>query len=263
MKSMTEKKAIQYTRKGAALLAIALAAVIPFTGLAETVAQETAPAASTAVATVRAAAPGRGGHGFAYGSFSLDMSALTEEQKSAYTSAVSLYEQVEDAVLSDLAAAGVVAQSDVDSYIALRTAEKSIASLDQSSWTAQQYKAYYEANAKTGDERKAAMQALVEAGQLTQAQADALSAQGQSCLWAAIQKNAGTNSVIQTALSTMQQAQRTLSSTLKEAGITGMGKGLMPGSMNGDGFGEKNYRQGMDRNSNGNGSNNNGKGGRK
>jgi hypothetical protein len=129
---------------------------------------------------------------------------------------------------------------------------------DPSGWTAQQYKAYYEANAKTGDERKAAMQALVEAGQLTQVQADALCAQAQGNLWATIQKNAGTNSAIQTALSTMRQAQRTLSSTLKKAGITDLSKGLIPGSFNGAGFGEWNSRQGMDRKSNRNGSDNNG-----
>ena len=260
---MAEKKAIQYMRKGSTLLAVALAAVIPFTGLAETASQETAPVDTTAGATIRTTMPEQGGHGFAYGSISLDTSALTEEQKSTYTSAVSLYEQVEDAVLSDLVTAGVVAQADVDNYIVLRAAEKSIASLDQSSWSAQQYKAYYEAKAKTGDDRTAAMQALVEAGQLTQAQADSLSAQGHSSLWTAVQKNAGTNSAIQTALSIMQQAKRTLSSTLKDVGITGLNKGLMPSGLNGAGHVEMNSRQSMDRNSNGNGNNNNGKGGRK
>ncbi len=260
---MSENKAMQSTRKGAVFFAVALAAVIPFAALAETTAQGAATADVTAGATVRAMMPNRGDHGAAYDNYIVDTSSLTEEQKAAYARALALYEQVEDAVLSDLATAGVVAQADVDSYIALRAAEKSKVDFNSSSWTAQQYKAYYEANAKTGDERKAAMQALVEAGQLTQDQADALSAQGQGSLWATIQKNAETNSAIQIALSTMRQAQRTLSSTLKEAGITGLRKGFMPGGMSGAGFGEKNSRQGMDRNSNGTGSNKNDKGGRK
>ena len=256
---MAKEKAHQKMRNGAALLALVLAAVIPFAALAETTTQETPAAEVTARATVRAAIPGRGGHSFASGGYRLDTSSLTEEQKAAHDSAVTLYEQVEDAVLSDLVTAGVVAQADADSYIALRAAKKSLQALDQSGWTAQQYKAYYEANAKTGDERKAAMQALAEAGQLTQDQADALSAQGESGLWAKILKNASTNSVIQTAVSTMRQARETLNSTLTEAGIAGAGRRNL---FEGSGTGIKNFRQGMDRSNNGGNKGNTPKGGR-
>ncbi len=240
---MAKERAHQKMKNGAALLALLLAAVIPFAALAETTAQEAPAAEAAAGATVRAAMPGRGGRGFAPDGYSLDTSSLTQEQKAVYDSAIKLYEQVEDAVLSDLVTAGVVAQADADSYIALRAAQKSLQALDQSGWTARQYKAYYEANAKTGDERKAAMQALAEAGQLTQDQAGALGAQGESGLWAAVLKNASTNSVIQTAVSTMRQARETLNSTLADAGIAG--RGLM---FEGFGTGIKDFRQGMDRN---------------
>lgn len=242
------------------LIALALSVAIPFAVLAETAAQTaTAPDAASAGAAAENTTDfgplrGRGGRGFGMGGFGLggyrlDTGALTEAQKSAYESAVALYEQVEDAVLNDLVGAGVVAQADVDAYVAQRAAQKSLAELDQSGWTAEQYKAFYEANAKTGDDRKAAMQALADAGQLTQAQADALGAQGQSDLWARICQNANTNSTIQTAIATLRQARQTLNNSLREAGIegVGMGKGMFGGfgmAAKGCEFGQDNGRSG-------------------
>lgn len=243
---MTGMNAPKSRRKGAALLAIAIAAVMPLAALAETTNQESGTADATAGATVQTMPIGRGSYGFTYGG-KLDTSSLTDAQKAAYDSAVTLYEQVEDAVLSDLVSAGVLAQTDVDHHISLRAAQKALSSLVKTSWTAQQYKAYYEANAKTGDEREAAMQALAESGQLTQDQADALSAQGQSGLWAKLLQNAGTNTAIQTAFSTLRQANSTFIRTLQEAGIQGLGREMMPDAVQ-DGF---SHRQGMDRNNNG------------
>lgn len=214
-------------KRGAAVVAMALAALLPLVSMAESAAQTTAASGSNANAAVEAKVSGRGMFGRFSGTMHVDVSQLTEEQKAAYDSAVALYEQVEDAVLSDLVAANIVTQADVDAYIALRAAQKSLEELDQTNWTAEQYKAYYEANAKTGDERKAAMQALADAGQLTKDQADALSAQGETGLWAKIAQNANTNTAIQAAVSTMRQAMQTLGSTLRDAGIEGMGKGMM------------------------------------
>ena len=216
---------------GAGLLALVLAVSIPVLAMAEA-----APAAQSMM--------GRGGRCYGLGGYGLNVSSLTDEQKTTYSNAVALYEQVEDKVLADLVAAGAVTQADVDAYNALRANEKSLAELDPSSWSADQYKAFYEANEKTGDERAAAMQALVTAGQLTQAQADALSAENQDNLWAKVSQNAGTNSAIQTALETMRQARRTLMSSLRAAGIQGMGKGGMFGGMGFD-RGQSNGQKGM------------------
>jgi hypothetical protein len=257
LNDMFRNNGIPKAGKGLILLALVLAAIIPFSALATTATDSTS---STTDATTQATAPqqagfggngggpgGNGGNGGMQGfnngvnSNSADIT-LTDDQQATYDKAVTLYEQIEDAVLADLVSAGVVSQADVDSYTALRQAEKSMDELDQSTWTAAQYKAYYEATAKTGDERKAALQALADAGQLTQAQADAMSAENQTDLWSTISRNASTNSDIQTAMNTMQQARQTLNATLKEAGIQGTmtdnnlfgnmggGNGMMPGN---------------------------------
>ena len=226
------------------LLALVLAVAIPIAALAEAATQTTADTANTATA-VYGRMSGRGGMGgygrggMGLGCYGVDTSSFTEEQKTAYDSAVALYEQVEDSVLADLVTGGVVAQTDVERYIAQRAAQKSLDELDQSAWTAEQYKAFYEANAKTGDDRKAAMQALADAGQLTQAQANALSSLGQGDLWAKIIENADTNSTIQTAISTLRQARQMMNKSFSDAGITTMGKGGMglrmgKGGMNGN-----------------------------
>jgi hypothetical protein len=265
MKIMEKKTVNRGMKWGVALLALAMAVMIPFMALAEqadqaATADAAAPAAAAeapASATAFGPMDGRGGRGFGMmGGYGLDTSSLTEAQKTAYDSALALYEQVEDAVLADLVSAGVVAQADVDAYVAQRAAEKSLTELDQSGWTAEQYKTFYEANAKTGDDRVAAMQALADAGQLTQAQADALSAQGQSDLWSKIAQNSNTNSAIQTAISTIRQARQTLNSTLSDAGITGMGKGGMGGGlgmrMGGMGMRDGNGNSGRNDGQNGN-----------
>ena len=245
---MVKKNNMQRMIRGAVLLALALIVAIPFAALAEASAAK--PAAAT-YNTAGMAAPGqflgRGRQGSMPGGYGTDTGSLTDEQKAAYLSALALYETIEDAVLKDLVAASVVTQADVDAYAALRDAQKSLDELDQASWTAQQYKAFYEANAKTGDERMAAMQALADAGQLTKAQADALGAQGQSGLWAKIAQNASTNSAIQTAVSTLMQARQQLNSTLRGAGITGTGRGVLFGCF-GDGAME--FGQGANQNGN-------------
>lgn len=234
---MRKKRVNRGMKWAVALIALAMAAAIPFMALAEAADQAVAAADATAPVVAEGTDAnatsgnlyGRGGRGYGMGGCVLgfDSSSLTDEQKAAYDSALALYEQVEDAVLADLVTAGVAAQADVDAYIALRTARESLAEIDQSGWTAEQYKAFYEANAKTGDDRKAAMQALADAGQLTQAQADALSAQGQSDLWNKIAQNVSTNSTIQTAIATLRQARQTLNNSLRDAGIEGMGRGGM------------------------------------
>jgi hypothetical protein len=234
-------------KRGTALLTLALVAALPFASMAESTTQ--APQAADGKANVAIAAKlnGRGGMGRFPGIMNVDTSKLTDEQKATYESALSLYEQVEDAVLKDLVTANVVTQADVDAYAALRTAQKSLSELDQTNWTPDQYKAFYEANTKTGDERKAAMQALADAGQLTQDQANALSAQGGTGLWAKIAQNANTNSAIQTAVGTMRQALAKFVSTLRDAGIQGMGKGVMFGGFK-DGamkFGQNVEKNGM------------------
>jgi hypothetical protein len=223
-------------KRGAAFTALALAAMIPLVSMAESTTQATQAVGGGTNTQVVASMGGRGRFGRMAGGFQVDISQLTDAQKAAYDSAVTLYEQVEDAVLKDLVAVNIVTQADVDAYTALRSAQKSLNELGQSGWTAEQYKAFYEANTKTGDERKAAMQALADAGQLTKDQADALSAQGETGLWAKISQNANTNSAIQTAIGTMRQALAQLNSTLRENGIEGMVKGMMfEGFQNGAG----------------------------
>ncbi len=240
----------QKMKWGAALVALVLA--VPVFAMAETAAQTPALAAQTATAAdstastaTRAQPMDHGRCGFGLGGYGLNISSLTDKQKAAYLSAVALYEQVEDKVLQDLVTAGVVTQADVDAYATLRANVKSLAELDQSAWTADQYKAFYEANEKTGDKRTAAMQALVTAGQLTQAQADALSARGQDNLWTKISKNAGTSPAIQSAIQTMRQARKTLVSSLSTAGIQGKG-----GMFGGFGKGPKDFDQGKNKNGN-------------
>lgn len=223
---MFDSKENHWKKWSALFLALMLAAAVPLAALAE---PTTDTAAVTADASAAATVPGKPsgfGGGFGQGGDRLDESTLTDEQKAIYEKATTLYEEIEDAVLADLVTAAVITQADADSYIALREAEKSLEELDQSSWTAAQYKAYYEAIALNGDARKTALQALADAGQLTQAQADALSAENQADLWSKITQNANTNSAIQTAMNTMQQARRTMNETLREAGIASMGNGL-------------------------------------
>lgn len=251
MKIVRKKRMNWGIKWGVALLALAMAIAIPFMALAEAADQAVAAADATAPAVAAETDAnatygnlyGRGGRGYGMGGYGMgfDIGSLTDEQKAAYESALALYEQVEDAVLADLVTAGVTAQADVDAYIALRAARESLADLDQSGWTAEQYKAFYEANAKTGDDRNAAMQVLADAGQLTQAQADALSAQGQCDLWNRIAQNASTNSTIQTAVTTLRQARQTLNNSLRDVGIEGIGRGvgygLCMGGMNKGGMG--------------------------
>ncbi len=169
-----------------------------------------------------------GGHGFGgrhAGGMGIS-AALTDEQQVAYDAALATYQQLEDAVLSDLVGSGALAQADVDAHKAQREGQQALGALDMSAWTTDQQKAYYEANAKTGDERKAAFDALVGAGQLTQAQADALTATVGDSIWSKLAQNADTNSGVQTALSTLKQAQRTFRQALADAGIEGVGKGF-------------------------------------
>ena len=257
----------------AGFVALVLAVAIPVLGVAEatqptapaTEATTTTPADGTSSATTtqpmgRGNGNGLGGYGSGLGGYGLDVSGLTDEQKTAYDSAVALYEQVEDQVLQDLVTAGAVTQADVDAYATLRTNRASLCELDQSGWTADQYKAFYEANQKTGDERTASLQALVTAGQLTQAQADALSAVGQDDLWSKIAQNASTNSAIESAFETMRQARQTLTSTLNTAGIESMGKGGMFG---GFGMGEDFGRGRNGSSQNGNSGMRGGQGGRR
>ena len=241
-----------HSKKWSALfLALMLAAAVPFAAFAESTAGTDAAVAD---ASASASVPGRFSGfagGFGRGGASLDESTLTDEQKAVYEKATTLYEQIEDAVLADLVTAAVVTQADVDSYTALREAEKSLADLDQSNWTAAQYKAYYEATALTGDARQTALQNLVQAGQLTQAQADALNAENQENLWNRIAQNEKTNSVIQTAMNTLQQARRTMNETLREAGIASVGNGngdfgFGKDSGNQNGAGPMGNRNGMD-----------------
>ena len=271
----------------AGFVALVLAVAIPVLGVAEatqatapaTEATTTTPADGTSSATTTQPmgrgngnglggngnglggnGNGLGGYGSGLGGYGLDVSGLTDEQKTAYDSAVALYEQVEDQVLQDLVTAGAVTQADVDAYATLRTNRASLCELDQSGWTADQYKAFYEANQKTGDERTASLQALVTAGQLTQAQADALSAVGQDDLWSKISQNASTNSAIESAFETMRQARQTLTSTLNTAGIESMGKGGMFG---GFGMGEDFGRGRNGSSQNGNSGMRGGQGGRR
>ena len=206
---------------GFVILALMLAAILPLGAMAETATTDATTTPETdASATMPMQQPFFGGNGQPQDQGVLDLSTLTEDQKKAYESALSTYEQIEDAVLADLVTAGVVTQADVDSYQTLREANKSLADLDQSTWTALQLKAYYEASMKTGDERKAAYQALADAGQLTQAQATALSGEGtQNQLWLTIRTNERTNAAIQLAVGTMQQARNAYRETLRTAGI--------------------------------------------
>ena len=240
-------------------LAVIVAVLLPFSSLAETasVNSNTATDATTQATAPNAQdgngmenTPSEGGKGMgnspaqagnapAMTDYTVDTSNLTDEQNTIYTQAVTLYEQVEDEVLSDLVTAGVVAQADVDTYTALRAAQKTLTDIDKTAWTAQQYKAYYEANAKTGDDRKTAMQALADSGLITQAQADALASENESSLWSTISKNAETNSEIQTALSTMRQAAQTMSETLKNAGINIAVNGNGPANGMNDGMGKQ------------------------
>ncbi len=220
---MLHSKTMSWKKRATVLFALILAATLPVTAFA---ADATASATSTLPGAMM---PSQGQMGGNRGNQQIGMgntdstTVLTEEQQVVYNDALALYEGVEDEVLKDLVSDGVIAQQDMDDYISLREAQASMDTLDKSNWTAAQYKDYYEAVQKTGDELTAALQALVDAGQLTQAQADVLASRNTTNLWMKIRQNANTNSAIQTALTTMQQALATFRSTLQNAGITGMG----------------------------------------
>ena len=241
--NQTNWKKIRWT----SVLALLVAALVPFAAFAQTNNPAiSANADTTAQATMPSGQgsmngqgnmnnPGRGNN-MSPNMMATDTQDLTDEQKAVYEKALTLYEQIEDSVLADLVTANVVTQADVDAYIALREADKSLDSLDMSAWTAEQYKGYYEALAQSGDERKVALQALADAGQLTQAQADAISAQGQATLWQTLNQNAATNKTIQIAQNTLQQARQAMNATLRDAGITVNGRGNgMNGNMPGPG----------------------------
>lgn len=223
----------RWVKTSAVLVALMLAAVLPMSALAETSTDATT-SATTGAANAPSAMQGPGraggfggpgmnnGTGSSMGNQSFDETTLTDDQKAVYEKAKALYEQIEDAVLADLVSEGVVAQADVDLYKSQRASEESMTALDQSSWTAEQFKAYYEASSKSGDERKSAFQALVSAGQLTQAQADALCPENQENLWTQLRANESTNSAIQLAVSTMNQARQAYQQSLRDAGISAM-----------------------------------------
>ncbi len=223
-------------RIGKLLLVLTLAAMVPLVGLAQAGASAADATSSATTPQNAPQAPQSGGQGSTGGGgakriSALDLSTLTEAQRATYDSALTLYRQIEDAVLADLVAAGVVAQTDVDAYVTMRDASGSLGELDMTAWTAAQYKAYYEALQKTGDDRTAALNALVAAGQLTQAQANAINGANANDLWKNLAKNARTNSAIKTALGTLQQAEQTLRKTLRDAGINGLALGDAIGSL--------------------------------
>jgi hypothetical protein len=233
-------------RAGALLFALALATAAPFAALAQEAALPDAATVEAVQQTADDALTGPRGIGFGNGRGGmksgqtgdrLEADDLTDEQKAVYDSALARLREIEDAVLADLVAAAAVTQADVDAYTAMRTARASLDGLDMSAWTAAQEKAYYEAMQQTGDARKAALQALADAGTLTQAQADALAGLGTADLWQTLRQNAGTNTAVQAALKTMQQARQTMNRKLREAGIEGM---RMGGGMPGFGQGQPN-----------------------
>ena len=212
-------------KTGALLLALTLAAMLPLTALAEAT-TDTAAADATGAATTQA------GSGMPQQGMDMQIDqTLTADQQTAYDAALALYRQIEDAVLADLVAAGSVTQTDVDTYTAQREVSGALDELDTTAWTAQQYKAYYEALQKTGEERTAAVQALADAGQLTQAQADALNGNGTNDLWQSLTSNVSTNTAVQTAVETLRQASQTLHKTLRDAGINGLAKSDSIGSL--------------------------------
>lgn len=222
-------------KTGALLLALTLAAMLPLMALAEA-ATDTAAADATGAATAQTGGgmPQQGGGMRGQGMGMQSSQTLTADQQTAYDAALALYRQVEDAVLADLVATGTVTQADVDAYTAQREASgelDGLDGLDTSTWTALQYKAYYEALQKTGEERTAAVQALADAGQLTQAQAEALTSNGTDGLWQRLTSNAGTNTAVQTAVETLHQASQTLRKTLRDAGINGLAKRDSIGSL--------------------------------
>ena len=135
-------------------LAVIVAVLLPFSSLAETasVDSNTATDATTQATAPNAQggngmennssqggkgmgnAPAQAGNAPAMTNYTVDTSNLTDEQNTIYTQAVTLYEQVEDEVLSDLVTAGVVAQADVDTYTALRAAQKTLTDIDKTAW---------------------------------------------------------------------------------------------------------------------------------
>ncbi len=229
---MLHSKTMSWEKRATVFFALILAAILPVTAFA-------ADATAGATATVSRAMPAQGQMGGNRGNQINGMvnvdstTALTEEQQAVYNDALALYRGVEVEVLKDLVTAGVIAQQDMDDYVTRCEAQASMDELDTSNWTAAQYKAYYEAVQETGDALTEALQALVDAGQLTQAQADVLASRNSTNLWIKIRQNANTNSSIQTALTTMQQALVTFRSTLQNAGITGMSTVYGLGQMGG------------------------------
>lgn len=212
-----------------------LAVMIPLAAMAEQPETEEA-AMESEMTTESAAQPEAGraviGKGGMKGTTALNTSELTDEQKAAYEDALKLYEDVEDEVLKDLIEAGALTQEDVDAYQKQRDEKSTDSSVDMSNWTAEQYKAYYEARSLSGDERQQAIDKLVESGQLTQAQADALfmgNTSESADIHSKIMQSDASISAINKAFSTLKQAQSTFIKTLSENGIMTRGGGMSIG----------------------------------
>ncbi len=92
-------------KRGVVLLTLVLVAAISISAMAETTNQNPAmTAGNSASVTAPVNMLGRGRHGHMLGGYIADLSSLTEAQKAAHDSALALYEEIEDAVLSDLCA---------------------------------------------------------------------------------------------------------------------------------------------------------------
>ncbi len=187
------------TRKLAALgLASALVLSMSAAALAEaTTTDATTAATATAAATL-----------------------TNEEKQQARQAARSTYDAAVDEVLTEMVTAGALTQEAVDSYHALRDAERLVEQIDTSSWTLDQVTAFRQAISGSGV-NETTLAGLISQGALTQADADAIKKAYDSdrvTLTALINK-VDTSKATQAMITQLQDARKAYAQALADAGI--------------------------------------------
>lgn len=154
-------------------------------------------------------------------------STLTDEEKTAArTAARTTYDAAVDAALAEIVAAGGLAQEAVDSYHALRDAERLVEKIDTSAWTAEQLAAFKKAVTRDKAD-ESALADLVSQGMLTEADVAALKlAYGTHVTLSDLMHQVDTTKADPTLVTAITDARAAFGQALQDAGLMGVqGKG--------------------------------------
>lgn len=156
-------------------------------------------------------------------------STLTDEEKAqAMATARSTYDAAVDAALVDILAVGGLSQEAVDSYHALRDAERLLEKVDTSNWTQDQIAAYQQ-GVSGNSVNETALAGLVSQGVLTEAEVAAIKLKyGDHVTITDLLSQVDTTKATPEMVEAMTQAREAYMQAMTDAGA-GMGRG------NGDG----------------------------